>query len=56
MNLNLLGKRVLVGGSTAGIGKAIAQAFASEGANVTLIARDKKKSPPPKKKIGSYSK
>jgi 3-oxoacyl-[acyl-carrier protein] reductase len=43
MDLNLLGKRVMVGGSTAGIGKAIAHAFAKEGANVTLIARDKAK-------------
>lgn len=43
MDLNLSGKRVLVGGSTAGIGKSIAQEFAKEGANVTLIARDKAK-------------
>lgn len=43
MDLNLVGKRVLIGGSTAGIGKAIAEGFAKEGANVTLIARDKAK-------------
>lgn len=43
MDLHLSGKRVLVGGSTAGIGKAIAHAFAKEGADVTLIARDKSK-------------
>ncbi|MGJ3236548.1 SDR family oxidoreductase [Marivirga sp.] len=43
MDLDLSGKRVLVGGSTAGIGKAIAHEFAKEGANVTLIARDKGK-------------
>ena len=43
MDLNLRNKRVLVGGSTAGIGKAIAHAFAKEGADLTLIARDKTK-------------
>jgi 3-oxoacyl-[acyl-carrier protein] reductase len=43
MDLNYSGKRVLVGGSTAGIGKAIAQEFAKEGAHVTLIARDRDK-------------
>jgi len=43
MDLDLSGKRILVGGSTAGIGKAIAHAFAKEGVNVTLIARDQSK-------------
>jgi len=43
MNLNLNDKNVLVGGSTAGIGKATAIALANEGANVTLIARNEEK-------------
>lgn len=43
MDLNLIGKRALVGGSTAGIGKAIAFALANEGVHVTLIARDQQK-------------
>lgn len=40
MNLNLNNKYALVCGSTAGIGKATAMALATEGANVTLIARN----------------
>jgi len=37
------GKHALVGGSTSGIGKAIAMALASAGADVTLIARNEDK-------------
>lgn len=40
MNLDLKNKRALVGGSTQGIGKAIAIELALLGANVTLIARN----------------
>ena len=40
MDLQLTNKNALVGGSTQGIGKATAIALASEGANVTLIARN----------------
>jgi NAD(P)-dependent dehydrogenase (short-subunit alcohol dehydrogenase family) len=40
MNLQLAGKRALVTGSTAGIGFAIAQALASEGAQVVINGRD----------------
>ncbi len=43
MNLNLNNKNALVCGSTAGIGKATAIALASEGANVTLVARNENK-------------
>ena len=43
MNLNLNNKNALVCGSTQGIGKATAMALASEGANVTLIARNEDK-------------
>lgn len=39
MELNLKGKRALAGGSTQGIGRAVAYELASLGASVTLIAR-----------------
>ena len=39
MNLNLRGKNALIGGSSKGIGKAIAIELAKLGANVTLMAR-----------------
>jgi len=40
MNLELIGKRAIVCGSTRGIGKAIATELASLGSDVTLLARD----------------
>ena len=43
MNISLKNRNAIVCGSTSGIGKAIAIEFASLGASVTLIARDKKK-------------
>jgi len=39
MNLSLLHKNALIGGSSAGIGRAVAIELASLGANVTLMAR-----------------
>ncbi len=39
MDLKLKGKRVLVGGATRGIGRAVAEAFAAEGANLEIVAR-----------------
>lgn len=36
----LTGRRALVGGSSQGIGRAIAEVFARQGASVTLLARD----------------
>ncbi len=43
MNLNLKNKNALVCGSTQGIGKVTAIALANEGANVTLVARNRDK-------------
>src|SRR5260370_28427187 len=40
MELGLRGKRVLITGGSKGIGLAIAQALAAEGASVGLVARD----------------
>ncbi len=39
MDLHLQGKNILITGGSKGIGKAIAQAFVSEGANVSIAAR-----------------
>lgn len=43
MDFNLKNKNALVCGSTQGIGKATAMLLAAEGANVTLLARNKEK-------------
>ncbi len=40
MSFPLSSRRALVGGSTQGIGRAIAEALAAQGATVTLLARD----------------
>ena len=40
MNIDLTGKKALVGGSTSGIGKAIAIQLAQSGASVTLMSRN----------------
>lgn len=40
MKISLLGKKALVGGSSGGIGKAIAEQLADSGASVTLMARN----------------
>ena len=40
MNIDLTNKNALIGGSSKGIGLAIAQRLASSGANVTLMARN----------------
>lgn len=40
MNLDLTGRNAFVGGSSKGIGRAVAQELAKLGANVTLIGRD----------------
>ena len=43
MKITLDGKNALIGGSTSGIGKAIAMQLAACGANVTLVARNEDK-------------
>lgn len=41
MNISLIGQTAVICGSTQGIGKAIAEAFAAAGANCVLVARNK---------------
>lgn len=43
MKIILEGKKALVGGSSSGIGKAIAQQLAESGASVTLMSRSEGK-------------
>jgi 3-oxoacyl-[acyl-carrier protein] reductase len=43
MKISLIGKKALVGGSSGGIGKAIAQQLAASGASVTIMARNEEK-------------
>ena len=43
MEIDLTGKFALVGGSTDGIGKAIATRLAASGASVCIMARNKSK-------------
>ena len=43
MEINLTGKKALVGGATAGLGKAISLQLAASGASVTLVSRNEEK-------------
>lgn len=52
MDLQLQGKNVLITGGSKGIGKAIAMAFAAEGANVSIAARDVKVLEKAKEELG----
>ncbi len=40
MDLGLVGKVVLIGGGSRGLGYAVAEAVAAEGAKVSIMARD----------------
>ncbi|NAY92902.1 SDR family oxidoreductase [Muricauda sp. JGD-17] len=42
MNISLLGKKALVGGSSKGIGRSVAMQLANSGAHVTLMARNER--------------
>ena len=44
MNIDLSDKRVIVTGASRGIGRAIARAFAAEGARVAICARSERTS------------
>ena len=54
MDLQLQGKNILITGGSKGIGKAIAQAFILEGANVSIAARGIESLEKTKKDIGSH--
>ena len=43
MNISLKGKRALIGGSSRGLGLAVAKQLAYSGASVTLMSRDENK-------------
>lgn len=43
MNIDLSGKKALVGAATDGIGKAVALQFAELGAEVTIVSRNENK-------------
>jgi 3-oxoacyl-[acyl-carrier protein] reductase len=55
MNIDLSGKTAVVTGSTRGIGRAVAQALAANGARVAVVGRDKDKASAVAAEIGKGS-